>query len=87
MTPRETHDLAAEIGKGIPAVAGAAASTMTLNEWLIVATAIYIVIQAAYLLRKWWREEADREYDRLRQLQRDMREDAEWLKNHQGDAA
>jgi hypothetical protein len=30
---------------------------LTLNEWVAVATVAYIVVQAAYLLRKWWREE------------------------------
>lgn len=49
-----------EAAKAAPAVAGAAASTMTLNEWVAVATGIYIAIQAAYLVRKWWREERDR---------------------------
>ena len=48
---------AIEAAKAAPAVAGAAASSMTLNEWVAVATGIYIAIQAAYLLRKWWREE------------------------------
>lgn len=46
-----------ETAKAAPAVAGAAASTMTLNHWVAVATGVYIVIQALYLLRKWWREE------------------------------
>lgn len=30
---------------------------LTLNEWVAVATVVYIIVQAAYLLRKWWREE------------------------------
>lgn len=46
-----------EAAKAAPAVAGAAAAGMTLNEWVAVATGVYIAIQAAYLLRKWWREE------------------------------
>lgn len=48
-----------EAMKGTPAVAGAAASIMTLNEAIAVATGIYILVQVAYLLRKWWREEKD----------------------------
>lgn len=48
---------AIEAAKAAPAIAGAAASTLTLNEWVAVATGIYIVIQAMYLLRKWWRDE------------------------------
>jgi hypothetical protein len=48
-----------EAMKGAPAVAGAAASMMTLNEMVAVATGVYILVQVAYLLRKWWREEMD----------------------------
>ena len=83
MTPRETQDFALEAAKGTPAIAGATASAMTLNEWLMAATAAYIVIQALYLLRKWWREEIDREYERLRRRSNDAREDAEWMRSHQ----
>lgn len=46
-----------EVAKSAPAVAGAAASGLTLNDWIAIATGIYIAIQAMYLLRKWWREE------------------------------
>ena len=46
-----------EAAKAAPAVAGATAATLTLNEWVGVCTIFYIAIQAAYLLRKWWREE------------------------------
>ena len=48
-----------EAMKGTPAVAGAAASIVTLNEAIAIATGIYIVVQVAYLCRKWWREEKD----------------------------
>lgn len=48
-----------EAVKGAPAVAGAVATVMTLNEWVAIGTCIYIVIQVAYLVRKWWREESD----------------------------
>lgn len=48
-----------EAAKGTPAVAGAVAAAMTLNQWIATATGIYIVIQAAYLLRKWYREEKE----------------------------
>ena len=34
-----------------------AVSAMTMNEWVAVATVAYIIMQALYLLRKWWREE------------------------------
>lgn len=56
---QEVKDLATEITKGVPAVAGAIASSMTLNDWIMIGTGIYIALQAAYLLRKWWREESD----------------------------
>lgn len=46
-----------ETAKAAPAVAGAATFSLTLNHWVAIATVIYIVIQALYLLRKWWREE------------------------------
>lgn len=48
-----------EAAKGTPAVAGAVASAMTLNQWIAIATGVYIVVQCAYLIRKWWREEKD----------------------------
>lgn len=48
-----------EAMKGAPAVAGAVASSITLNQWVAIGTGIYIVIQALYLLRKWYREEKD----------------------------
>lgn len=43
--------------KGTPAVVGALASAMTLNEWVAILTGLYVVVQVLYLLRKWWREE------------------------------
>jgi membrane protein implicated in regulation of membrane protease activity len=50
---------AQEVAKGTPAVAGAVATAVTDNLWIAVATFLYILIQGAYLLRKWWREEKD----------------------------
>lgn len=47
----------AEAIRGTVAVGGTAASLLTLNEWVMLATLIYIAIQVIYLLRKWWREE------------------------------
>lgn len=54
---QQAHDIAVEAAKGAPAVAGAVAASLTLNEWVAVTTGIYILVQIAYLLRKWWREE------------------------------
>lgn len=49
--------VAIEAAKSAPAVAGAAAAGFTLNDWIAIATGLYIAIQAAYLIRKWYREE------------------------------
>lgn len=57
--PNENHDIAIEAAKGAPAVAGALAVSLTMNQWIGLATGIYIVVQIFYLLRKWWREEMD----------------------------
>lgn len=52
-------EVASQAARGTPAVAGAAWSALTLNEWVAIATGIYVVLQAIYLARKWWREEKD----------------------------
>ena len=49
-----THDLAAATFKSLPPLT---VWFLTLNEWLAVAGIIWIILQAAYLARKWWREE------------------------------
>jgi len=49
--------IAAEVTKSAPAVAGVWFISLTLNEWVAVATFLYVVFQALYLARKWWREE------------------------------
>ena len=43
-----------EAAKGTPAVAAAA---YTREELIAIATAVYLLLQIAYLVRKWWREE------------------------------
>lgn len=78
----ETHDITIEALKGSPAVAGAIASAMTLNQWVMVGTVVYILIQAMYLIRKWWREEVDRDYEKARQRLQDAREDDDWSQRH-----
>ena len=78
----EKHDLVIEALKGSPAVAGAIASTMTMNEMVMSGTVIYIVIQALYLIRKWCREEIDRDYKKARQLIEDTRADDDWSQRH-----
>ena len=78
----EKHDLGIEAIKGSPAVAGAVASAMTMNEMVMLGTVIYIVIQALYLVRKWWREEVDRDYEKARQRLDNARSDDDWEQRH-----
>jgi len=59
MTPFKTQTVI-ETAKAAPAIAGAAAASMSINEWVGTLTAIYIVLQLLYLLRKWWLEERER---------------------------
>lgn len=49
--------VAVQAAKGAPAVAGALFSAVTLNQWVALATLVYIIVQLLYLVRKWWREE------------------------------
>jgi 4-hydroxybenzoate polyprenyltransferase len=52
-------EISAESGKSALALIGAAAASLTLNQWVAMATGVYVVIQVAYLVRKWYREEKD----------------------------
>lgn len=45
--------------RGAPAVGGAVLYGFSLNSAVAVVTIVYVVIQAAYLVRKWWREETE----------------------------
>lgn len=56
----EQNAVAVQAAKGAPAVAGALFSAVTLNQWVALATLVYIIVQLLYLVRKWWREEVDR---------------------------
>ena len=38
-----------------PAVGGATLSTLTLNQWVAIATLIYVILQIGTLLPKYWR--------------------------------
>lgn len=42
------------VGKSVLATVGAAASWLTLNEWVAVATLVYIVLQIFFLIREKW---------------------------------
>lgn len=46
------HDTAMEAAKATPAVAGTTYSMLTLNEWVALATLLYIVLQVGVLLHK-----------------------------------
>lgn len=51
-------DYTAEAAKAIPPASIAAATTiggMQLNDWVLVLTIIYLVLQISYLLWKWWK--------------------------------
>lgn len=58
MTPELKIDLASEAQKAAPPLAVVAVqhvSSMTLNDWVMIATLAYIFLQAAWLLWKWYR--------------------------------
>ncbi len=51
---QETQDIAIELVKASP---GLAMTGLTLDKYVALATLVFIVLQTAYLIRKWWREE------------------------------
>ncbi len=53
---QEARDIAIEVIKASP---GIAMTGFTLDKAVALATLIFIVIQVAYLIRKWWREETE----------------------------
>lgn len=53
---QETQDILVEAAKATP---GVLASTFTLNTAVALATLVFIVLQIAYLVRKWIREETE----------------------------
>lgn len=53
---QEFQDIAVEAAKATP---GIVASTFTLNTMVALATLVFIVLQIAYLIRKWIREETE----------------------------
>lgn len=58
------QDLQTAVIKAAPPVAvsaGAAVLGLTLNEWVAIATLLYLALQAYFLVRdKWWRERGTR---------------------------
>ncbi len=53
---QETQDILIEAVKAAPAVT---MSVLTLNNAVAVVTIVFIVLQCAYLVRKWMREETE----------------------------
>ncbi|WP_399677118.1 hypothetical protein [Xenophilus sp.] len=53
---QELHDIAIEAAKASP---GVLVSGITLNTVVTIATLVFVVLQIAYLTRKWIREETE----------------------------
>lgn len=53
-------DVTQQASKSLLALIGALGSALTLNQWVALCTIAYIALQAAYLARKWWREEQEK---------------------------
>ncbi|SMC27200.1 Phage holin T7 family, holin superfamily II [Andreprevotia lacus DSM 23236] len=56
MTPNE--DTASAVARSAIGLAAAAASSITLNDWVAIATLLYLALQVGLLLPKylrWWR--------------------------------
>lgn len=56
MTPEQKSDVLVEAAKAAPPVVITTAVTvggLTLNEWVAVATLLYIVLQSGWLVWKW----------------------------------
>lgn len=48
------RDEASTLAKVTPAIGGATFAGITLNEWVMIATLIYVVAQVGLLLPKYW---------------------------------
>jgi hypothetical protein len=57
MSQKLASEVGTEAAKVSPpiAVLGVTAQGMTLQEWVYAATLLYIALQAAWLLWKWWK--------------------------------
>lgn len=54
------EELISQGKKALVAVVGTAASALTLNQWVMLLTGCYVVLQFAYLSWKWRVEWSDR---------------------------
>jgi hypothetical protein len=53
---QEVQDIAIEAAKATP---GLVATSLTLNHMVALATLLFVILQIAYLVRKWVREETE----------------------------
>lgn len=56
MAQQEIKDIAIQAAASAPTSVYALATGLTLAEWIAIGMAL---LQAVYLLRKWWREESE----------------------------
>lgn len=58
-------DLAAEAAKAAPpvTVAGLTVAGVSLNDLVLIATLVYIALQASFLMYRWWRMHNGRPFD------------------------
>lgn len=61
--PTLKQDTLIETTKAAPAVVGTAASWITLNEGVALATILYVCVQTAYLVWKWRRDADNHKYN------------------------
>lgn len=54
------HEAMEQSLKAAPAVGGALYSTITLNEVVAAATLVYVVLQAAFLVYRWYWEHKEK---------------------------
>ena len=68
MISQNSHDLTSAAAKSAPPIAVLAADTagLTLEQWVFIATLIYLALQSGYLLWKWVRDIRKARQDRLR---------------------
>lgn len=56
MDTQQKQEIITQAAKAVPAIAGTTVASLTLNEWVAVATFIYVVIQIAFLIWRWVKE-------------------------------
>lgn len=67
MSPAQKSDILAEAAKAAPPIAITTAVTvggLTLNEWVALATLLYIVLQSGWLVWKWYHAIKDKKNEK-----------------------